>query len=132
MARYDWIVEYIDGPPVVLSDVQNIVLQKGRVQITDPFKASTATITGRNVADLPTIEIGAEIEIFCDESAFLFPASMFYGVVADVQITYGQVPAMDVWTIHCEDALATAGRSFTTASFSWSAGLTAYTAGDPE
>jgi hypothetical protein len=129
MARYDWIVEYIDGPPVVLSDVQNIVLQKGRVQITDPFKASTATITGRNVADLPTIEIGAEIEIFCDESAFLFPASMFYGVVADVQITYGQVPAMDVWTIHCEDALATAGRSFTTASFSWSAGITAYTAG---
>jgi hypothetical protein len=34
-----------------------------------------------------------------------------------------------VWTIYCEDALATAGRSFTTDSFSWSAGITAYTAG---
>jgi hypothetical protein len=54
---------------------------------------------------------------------------MFYGVVADVKIVYGQVAAMDVWTIYCEDALATAGRSLTTGSFSWSAGITAYTAG---
>jgi phage gp46-like protein len=130
MARYDWSAIYDPaGTPATLSDIQNITIQKGRVQITDPFKASTATITGRDVASLPTIEIGGEIEIYCDESAFVFPVSMFYGVVADVQIVYGQVPAMDVWTIHCEDALATAGRSLTGDSFSWSAGIAAYTAG---
>lgn len=130
MARYDWSAIYDPaGTPAPLSDIQNITIQKGRVQITDPFKASTATITGRDVASLPTIEIGGEIEIYCDESAFLFPVSMFYGVVADVQIVYGQVPEMDVWTIYCEDALATAGRSLTGGSFSWSAGIAAYTAG---
>jgi hypothetical protein len=130
MARYDWTAIYDPaGTPAPLSDIQNVTIQKGRAQVTDPFKASTATITGRDVAALPTIEIGGEIEISVDESAYLFPVQMFYGVVADIQITYGQVPAMDTWTIYCEDALATAGRSLTTDSFSWSAGIAAYTAG---
>ena len=131
MARYEWSAIYDPaGMPFALVEIQNVTIQKGRVQITDPFKAGTATITGRDVAALPTIEIGGEISISVDESAFLFPVEMFYGVVSDIQITYGQVPAMDVWTIYCEDALATAGRSLTTGSFSWSAGLTAYEAGE--
>jgi len=130
MPRYVWSATYDPaGTPVTLSSLQNVAIQKGRVQITDPFKASTATISGRDVAALPTIEIGGEIIIEVNEPSFLFPLTVFYGVVADVQIVYGQVPAMDVWTIFCEDAVASAGRSFTKSSFSWSAGLTAYEAG---
>jgi hypothetical protein len=131
MARYEWSATYDPGGmPFGLSELQSVTIQKGRVQITDPFKAATAIITGRDVAALPTIEIGGEISITVDESSFLFPVEMFLGVVSDIQITYGQVPAMDIWTIYCEDALATAGRSFTTGSFSWSAGLTPYEAGE--
>ena len=131
MARYEWTVVYDPaGTADSLTDIQDISIQKGRVQITDPFKASTAKITGRNVAGLPTIEIGSEIEIYVDQSAFVAPESMFYGVVADVQITFGQIASMDTWVIYCEDALATAGRSFTTNVFSWSAGITAYEAAE--
>jgi hypothetical protein len=130
MARYEWSATYDPaGTADTISHIQSVVVQKGRIQITDPFKASTATITGRDVAALPTIDIGGEISIKVDESSFMFPIEVFYGVVSDIQIVYGQVPSMDVWTIYCEDALATAGRSFTTSTFSWSAGLTAYTAG---
>lgn len=130
MARYEWSAIYDPaGTADTITDIQSVSLQKGRAQITDPFKAATATITGRNVSALPTIEIGKPIEIFCDESSLLFPNAMFFGVVADVKITYGQIAAMDTYTIYCEDALATAGRSLTGSSFSWSAGIAAYTAG---
>jgi hypothetical protein len=109
-------------------DAQNIVIQKGRVQITDPFKANTATITGRNVSALPAVEIGDEIEIVGQQGLNAF--SVFFGVVSDIQITYGQVASMDQYQINCEDALATAGRSFTTDAFSWASGLTPYGAGE--
>jgi hypothetical protein len=125
MARYNWFIVY-DGVVNVLN-AQNIVITKGRTQVTDAFKASTATITGRDVNALPNIEIGKDIEIIAEEGTDSF--SLFYGVVADIKITYGQVASMDSYEIHCEDALAAAGRSFTTDSFSWSAGITPYTAG---
>lgn len=130
MPRYEWSAIYDPtGSANALSNIQNVTIQKGRVQITDPFKAGTATISGRDVSTLPTIEIGGEISIKVDESAYVSPVEMFYGVVADVQIVYGVVAAMDTWTIYCEDSLATAGRSLTTSSFSWSAGISPYTAG---
>jgi hypothetical protein len=130
MARYEWSAIYDPaGSATALSNIQGVSIQKGRVQVTDPFKAGTATISGRNLATLPTIQIGAEISISVDESAYVSPVEMFYGVVADVQIVYGEIASMDTWTIYCEDALATAGRSLTTGSFSWSAGIAPYTAG---
>jgi hypothetical protein len=122
MAFYDWEVTYdASNLDIVLDNVQNIVVTKGRVQVQDPFKAGTATVSGRDLASLPAIDIGGTILIEASRGVNTF--ELFNGVVADVQITYGQVPAMDTWTIHCEDALALMGRTVTL-SFSWGAGLT--------
>jgi hypothetical protein len=122
MPRYQWQVAYNTGPTVTLTDVQNITISKGRVQVQDPIKASTATVTGRNLAALPNIQIGKNISITATD-----PLSnsfqVFLGVVADVQITYGEVSTMDTWTIFCEDSIALLGRSETKA-MSWAAGLT--------
>ena len=126
MARYDWKIIY-DGSVNIL-DAQSISIRKGRTQITDPFRGGTATITGRNVAALPTIEIGKEIELVAEQGVNDF--TMFHGVVADVQITYGQLASMDTYEIHCEDSIARAGRGLTGDPFSWSAGLTAYVAAE--
>jgi len=120
MARYAWDVEYDNS--VSLSNVQNITITKGRIQVQDPFKSSTATVQGRDLSSLPNVEIGAPIVISASNGADVFYA--LFGVVADVQITYGQVASMDTWTIFCEDAVARVGRSLTTDTFSWSAGTT--------
>lgn len=126
MARYDWLIVY-DGS-VNINDAQSITITRGRAQITDPFKGGTATISGRNVTALPNIEIGKEIEIVAEEGLNSF--TMFYGVVADVQITYGQVASMDSYQIYCEDALAIAGRGQTGDPFSWAAGRSTYQAAE--
>jgi hypothetical protein len=120
MPRYQWDVEYDNS--VSLSNVQNISITKGRIQVQDPFKSSTATVQGRDLDSLPNIEIGAPIVISASNGTDVFYA--LFGVVSDVQITYGTIPAMDTWVIHCEDAIARVGRSLTTSTFSWSAGTT--------
>jgi len=120
MARYQWEVEYDNS--VFLSNVQSISITKGRIQVQDPFKSSTATVQGRDLSSLPNVEIGAPIVISAYEGTDTFYA--LFGVVSDVQITYGQVASMDTWTIFCEDAVARVGRSLTTDTFSWSAGTT--------
>jgi hypothetical protein len=124
MARYEWSIVY-DGS-VNIDDAQNISITKGRVQITDPFKGGTATISGRNVAALPALEIGREIEIIAEEGTNDF--TMFHGVVADVKITFGQVASMDTYEIFCEDSLAIAGRGQTSDPYVWTAGLSTYQA----
>jgi len=103
--------------------VQNISFTRGRTEIQDPFRAGRATITGRNLATLPTIDIGGQIAI---EMSFGSPTLYvvgFLGQVSDVQITYGYVTNEDVWTIQVEDYLGRLGRAYTTDSFSWVAGL---------
>lgn len=124
MARYTWKVTY--NALTVLSDVQNITIQRGRVQVQDPFKAATATVQGRNLSTFPNVVIGGTIVITAERGIDIFDA--FVGVVSDVHVTYGQVAAMDTWTIYCEDAVARLGRSLTTSTFSWSAGITTATA----
>lgn len=105
--QYDVIVEVLGG--TVLSNVQTIQINKGRVQIQDPFKAGTAIITGRVPSSLPYgIVIGTEITI----SESTGSVDMFKGKVADVSISYGNIPEMDLWTIRCEDVLAAAGRAY--------------------
>jgi hypothetical protein len=126
MARYNWFIIY-DGS-VNVSDAQSISITRGRGQLTDPFKGGTATINGRNVADLPAIEIGKEIEIVAEEGVNSF--TMFHGVVSDVQITFGQVANMDSYEIFCEDALAIAGRGQTSDPFGWAAGRSTYQAAE--
>ena len=124
MTTYTWTVVY-DGS-VNIDDVQNISITKGRSQITDPFKGGTATISGREVSSLPALEIGKEIEIVASEGLNSF--TMFHGIIADVQINFGIISAMDTYTISCEDALAIAGRGQTGDLFSWPSGVSTYTA----
>lgn len=105
--QYDVTVEI--GGGTLLDNVQTIQITRGRVQIQDPFKAGTAIITGRVPSSLPAgLVIGTEINI--QESTG--SVYMFVGTVADVSISYGNIPEMDVWTIRCEDVLAAAGRAY--------------------
>jgi hypothetical protein len=93
----------------------------GRKGVQDPYKAGTANIEGRNPSDLPVIEVGDFLIVEAyppDESIQYF---MFQGRIADVQIQFGFVPALDRYTIFAEDALANAGRL--NINGSWAAGL---------
>jgi hypothetical protein len=110
---------YFDGQ--YLDDLQTASVISGRVSVQDPYKAATANITGRNPADLPAIQVGDFLLVEAyppDESVQYY---MFQGRIADVQIEFGIVEAMDRWTILAEDALANAGRL--NVSGSWAAGL---------
>lgn len=102
-----------------ITNIQDVSMSLGRRQVSDPFKAGTVVITGRNISALPAVEIGMPFELSIT-GGLPFPADVFNGVVADVSFTYGTVPNMDVWTISAEDALAEAGRSVVSAS--WLAG----------
>jgi hypothetical protein len=117
---------FFDGQ--YLDDLQTVNITTGRKNVQDPYKAGTANIEGRNPADLPVIEVGDFLRIEAyppDESLQYF---MFQGRIADVQIQYGFVPALDRYTIFAEDALANAGRL--NVSGSWVAGITTAEAAD--
>jgi hypothetical protein len=117
---------FFDGQ--YLDDLQTVNITTGRKNVQDPYKAGTANIEGRNPADLPVIEVGDFLRIEAyppDESVQYF---MFQGRIADVQIQYGFVPALDRYTIFAEDALANAGRL--NVNGSWVAGITTAEAAD--
>lgn len=124
MATLDWEVWWTfptGSGPVQIGDVQSVTIRMGRTQIQDPFKAGTATVTGRKPENLPIIEIGYPFQLKAtDGSAGDW---VYYGTVSDFTVEYGTVPAEDTWTISLEDSLAKAGRSFTSDSFAWSAGI---------
>ena len=118
--------DYFDGE--YLSDLQTVNITRGRVGVQDPYKASTASIGGRNPSDLPAIQVGDFLWVEAyppDESVQFY---MLLGRIADVQIEYGFVENMDSYTILVEDALANAGRL--NASGSWAAGITTAEAAD--
>ena len=121
MARFGWQVTYDNN--TVLSDVQNVSFSRGRQEIQDTFRAGRATISGRDLASLPTLEIGKQIVVEISYGSPLTYQVCFIGQIADVQITYGMVPNADTWRIECEDTLAKLGRAYTTDSFSWAAGI---------
>jgi hypothetical protein len=115
--KYLWTIEAqeigtedIDQP---ISNIQTINITYGRTLSTDPFKGGGATITGRRPDLLPTIFIGQIIYI---STVGTTDGYSFYGYVTDFIVDYGIVPAEDVWTIVCEDALGSAGRATVTAS----------------
>ena len=125
MARYTYEVRYGDTP-TVLGNVQSFTITKGRVQIQDPFRAGTATITGRVPSGLPSITIGTRIRIFATNTPMA--TELFNGTVADFKINYGMVASADTWQIDCEDSFAAAGRALTTGTAAWSAGVNTYDA----
>lgn len=102
-----------------LTNVQNVVINLGIRNTQDPLRAGTMTVSGRNISSLPAIEIGDPI--FCEYTSPVYGVfELFWGTVADVQYEYYFDADGDQWTILCEDALATLGRTLNT--FSWSAG----------
>jgi hypothetical protein len=121
MPRFGWRVTYDNT--TVLTDVQNISITRGRREIQDKFSAGRATISGRNLSSLPTIDIGGQIAIEMSYGSPTAYAVAFLGQVADVKITYGFVTSEDLWQIEVEDFLGRLGRAYTTSSFSWSAGI---------
>jgi hypothetical protein len=123
MPKYTWSVE-INGTP--LDDVQGVSISAGRRQLTDTFKAATATVSGRLVASLGTVVIGDTIEIIANDG--VRTDLVFYGVVSDVSVNYGMVLNEDTWQIFAEDNLALLGRGLTSSSFSFTAGWTTATA----
>jgi hypothetical protein len=107
----------------IVPEMQTLTLNTGRRQITDPFKASTASITGRNLSTLPTINIGQAVTLEFDQgTGVYFP--IWYGYVSDLTKSFGFTASADEWILQCEDSLAAAGRASTRAGFSWSAGIT--------
>lgn len=122
MARY----EYTAGVGAnLLNDVQSIVITKGRRLITDPFKASTAVISGRDIDNLPSVNIGDVVGVSVQGTTdWPFPTDIFNGVVADVKLNYGITSDLDTWEIYAEDTLALAGRAFTANNKSLTAGDT--------
>ena len=110
---------YFDGE--YLDDLQTVNITSGRVGVQDPYRAGTASITGRNPSDLPAIEVGDFLWVEAYPPDLSVQYYMFQGRVADVQIQYGFVSSMDTYTIIAEDALANAGRL--NVNGSWSAGI---------
>lgn len=125
MARFQWEVIYGGN---AIDNVQNIALSYGRSQPTDTFKSGTATVSGRDLSTFPALEIGDRISINCLYDNATTSRTLFDGVVSDVQLSYGTIPALDTWSIQCEDVLARLGRAYTTPSFSWSGGIATNTA----
>jgi hypothetical protein len=127
MPRFNYTVKHLPfGANTTINNVQSLTVNRGRTQIQDPFKAGTATITGRLPSALPTLKIGDDIRINCVGSApapNTFNGGVFSGKIADFEINYGIVSAEDTWTIYAEDTLAEAGRALTTDTYSWSAGI---------
>jgi hypothetical protein len=127
MARFAYTVKHLPfGADTTIDNVQSLTVNRGRTQVQDPFKAGTATITGRVPSSLPTLKIGDDIRINCVGSApspDTFNGGVFSGKIADFEINYGIVAAEDTWTIYAEDTLAEAGRALTSDTYSWSAGI---------
>ena len=119
------------GAANVLTNIQNIQITRGRVQVQDPFKAGTATIQGRVLSSFPAVNIGDGVRVNeVDPTGASVRVQVFFGVVSDVRFTYGEVPAMDTWTIYLEDAIAVAGRNLTSPSAGFASGLTTYRAAE--
>lgn len=129
MTTLQYEVRYVTGMTyTVLGSVQSFTINKGRVQIQDPFRAGTATIEGRNPSALPTVAIGDRVEIVETTYGSGTEITIFRGVVADYGVNYGMVTQADRWFIRCEDGLATAGRALTSPTGGWAAGTLAESA----
>jgi hypothetical protein len=107
----------------LVPELQTLTLNTGRRQVTDPFKAGTATLTGRNLATLPTINIGQTADIEFDQGTGSY-VLWWSGYVSDLSKSFGFTTTGDQWTLQLEDSLAVAGRASTRAGFSWLAGDT--------
>lgn len=109
--RIAWTVEHDpNGTPTVIDDVQEITCFVGKRKISDTRRPSSAIITGRNAAALPTITLYDEISIAGKNVVDNYQYFGYSGVVVDFNIDYGFVASQDRWTITLnsnENSLAT-------------------------
>ena len=109
-------VEHLGGITTELDDVQSVTITAGRANLSDSYRSGILTIEGRNPENLPAIKVGdfilVTIEAYDDGVLVANPSyeTEHTGRVANVQIDYGPIPAMDRWTITTEDAIAILGR----------------------
>jgi hypothetical protein len=113
--------------PAILDKDTSFTVTRGRQQVQDPFRAGTATVTGRDISQVANLEIGDTLfirSLTYNGLAAVF--NIFIGFISDIKLDYGFTSNQDTWTINAEDGLATLGRAFVTNS--WAAGDTTYTA----
>jgi hypothetical protein len=110
-----------------ITNVQAVTVAKGLRVLTDNYTAGRVIITGRRPDLLPTLNIGQTIDCTLTNPNSS-PASTYFtsGRIADFQVNYGTVAAMDTWTLELEDAFSVLGRSKITRT--WAAGTTTLTA----
>lgn len=99
-----------------LNNIQEVQIQSGRRRITDLLTAGTATVRGRRPDLLPSLLIGDTINLTLYAPYPNQPGPGDYDMgfsyrVADLTIEYGEVSAMDTWTLELEDAIAYLGRA---------------------
>lgn len=97
-----------------LQNVQSFRLFTGRRNVSDPYGAGTATVTGRRPDLLPTLLIGDVMRLRLAIKRVGSPTvdTLVYGYrVRDLQIEYGIVSADDKWTLDLEDGFAYLGRA---------------------
>lgn len=126
MATYTYEVYGGNGiaPGFLLSEYNSIVLNTGRQQVQDPFKAGTAVVTGRNLSNVTNLNIGDYLTIRISAiNGTAVSYTVFSGKIADITADYGINSNADSWTIYAEDFLADLGRLYITDS--WPAGITA-------
>jgi len=118
---------WLDTIPAVQNKDTSFSVTKGRQQVQDPFRASTATVTGLDISQVSALNIGDTFIIRTNTiNGAPIVYDVFNGFIADVSLKYDFTTGGDSWTIQAEDALALAGRTVT--SESWAAGDTTYTA----
>lgn len=97
-----------------ITNVTSFNVSWGRQSRSDPFRASTCTITGHSPSSLPAIAVGNSCGLSTDGAGgYQFG---WLGKVKDYTISYGIVPSEDTWTIEAECYLAEAGRTVWTGS----------------
>jgi hypothetical protein len=115
MAKLNYKVQLVaPGGPFDIDNVTSFVVTKGRQQVQDPFKAGIAIITGRDINEVSSLNIGDTIQIRSTTFNGASYGNIFYaGFIADISVNYGNISNMDTWTIQVEDGLAAAGRAVT-------------------
>ena len=120
------VERYSGGAYSELLNIQDFTIGKGRQNVTDALRGGTGAITGRRPDLLPSIAIGDSVRVTVGVSA-LESVSTYYRV-ANYQVNYGILPAMDTWTLDLEDAIAYLGRA--TVDVSWAGGTNSWDAFD--
>lgn len=106
MANMTWEFYYSSSRTEV-TDILSVQIRAGRSFIADPYGAATCTIEVRNISAWSGTppRVGQR----CYARGTSGPIA-FGGLIKDVRIEYGIIPALDTATIECEGILARLGR----------------------